>query len=755
MHTLFYFNNTIFLLLTLSISITFCLSTSAGVGFSKEEKIVDGKALSEIEQKRERELQIEKSLTRVKTFEFDRRGIIKTTLIKKIEVKNCIVSAEIRHETLGPIIRNVSDLSNKNDNPRKVFKFKRGFGIGFGPLIDNKLQPTIYFPSFSERNKAFAQLTELRKLCKRDDLKELISILNKEELLKSKTITPAINQQCLIPEGYGETSGTIHMSDKENKIALISNGATAYHERYKAIMAAKKSIYVQALIFSADAAGEKTADYLIQKKKEGVDVKVIFDALSVIDVLKGPEFIKRSQKIYDRMLAAGIPVLGYSTQGLKGFIKNETRGFEDIDYIQERYHDKMLVIDGDDPTSETSIAFVGGMNVANEYLGLSQDGTNYWRDQDVSIKGPLIKDIQESFKRNLIELSIGQKTYKKEQESLNPFDPIKEKKEYEEFFEDNDPDLPKFSKKALIKENERALQKTETLEKGIITILPYGVKKIDLEVPTLDFKKVDASRWIPSRPKMQETYIIDAYLDLINNAKEEILIANAYFIPSTKEFQDALKAAAKRGVKIKILCNDDKTNDSKMVTYIGRTYYKGLIEDEIKEKMKDAKGGKGNNYIPTNIEIYEWTGIAKDDKTKEIVRGTMHGKYMVVDRKVSLVGSHNLDPRSGLSSNRNKTEDNKKVKEKFYPGLNSETAVVFQNEELAKKMAEDYIQEINAFAHKVSYSEMDYYAKPTGKKLGIVRGKGEGKFNIANKFRSLFYKLKVKPYQNPLVESML
>ncbi|MDP2248484.1 MAG: phospholipase D-like domain-containing protein, partial [Nitrosomonadales bacterium] len=46
--------------------------------------------------------------------------------------------------------------------------------------------------------------------------------------------------------------------------------------------------------------------------------------------------------------------------------------------------------------------------------------------------------------------------------------------------------------------------------------------------------------------------IEDAYMKAINSARTEILIANAYFIPG-KRFRKALVAAAKRGVKVRLL----------------------------------------------------------------------------------------------------------------------------------------------------------------------------------------------------------
>ncbi len=54
--------------------------------------------------------------------------------------------------------------------------------------------------------------------------------------------------------------------------------------------------------------------------------------------------------------------------------------------------------------------------------------------------------------------------------------------------------------------------------------------------------------------------------------------------------------------------------------------------------------------------------------TDNVLSGTVHAKYAVFDRVVSLVGSHNLDPRS----------------EK----LNSETAIIYESRPLSERLAE-------------------------------------------------------------------
>ena len=106
-----------------------------------------------------------------------------------------------------------------------------------------------------------------------------------------------------------------------------------------------------------------------------------------------------------------------------------------------------------------------------------------------------------------------------------------------------------------------------------------------------------------------------AYLNAISDAKTEIMIANAYFIPGRK-FRQALLKAAARGVKIKLLLQGRKEY---ILMFATHAFYDKLLN-----------GG---------IEIYEYR------------KSFMHSKVAVIDNKWATVGSSNIDPFSLLLAN--------------------------------------------------------------------------------------------------------
>ncbi len=104
-----------------------------------------------------------------------------------------------------------------------------------------------------------------------------------------------------------------------------------------------------------------------------------------------------------------------------------------------------------------------------------------------------------------------------------------------------------------------------------------------------------------------------AYLEMIKSAREEIVIANAYFFPG-RRFRRALLGAASRGVRVLLLLQGRV--EYVLFHYASRAMYGPLLD--------------------AGIEIQEYH------------RGFLHAKVAVFDRMRSSVGSSNIDPYSLL-----------------------------------------------------------------------------------------------------------
>ena len=181
-------------------------------------------------------------------------------------------------------------------------------------------------------------------------------------------------------------------------------------------------------------------------------------------------------------------------------------------------------------------------------------------------------------------------------------------------------------------------------------------------------------RFFQNRPRYGETYIEQAYLKSIKGAQKEILIGNAYFVAS-EAFVETVKDAARRCAKVIILTNSPETNDLPMLTIVGRDYYDDILAVNDEPAVQSCDGG--------GVQIWEWQG--RRTNATEQTEGTIHAKYAVFDRSVSIVGSYNMDPRSRA--------------------LNSESAIVFENEDLSGQLADNFYNNDLDFSKRITLED--------------------------------------------------
>ena len=169
-----------------------------------------------------------------------------------------------------------------------------------------------------------------------------------------------------------------------NQVTMLFDGVASFAERNRMIDSAKESICLQTFIFNSDDTGWDLANRLAAKAKEGVQVRVIYDAMG-----SG----RADPKMFEMMKAAGVDVRAY---GEKWKVWD----------LNDRWHEKHLIVDG-------KASVQGGMNIANEYafggsgrqvFSRGKEGTEAWRDADVKLEGPAVADTMKAFLRNWGEL---------------------------------------------------------------------------------------------------------------------------------------------------------------------------------------------------------------------------------------------------------------------------------------------------------------------------------------------------------------
>jgi cardiolipin synthase len=155
-----------------------------------------------------------------------------------------------------------------------------------------------------------------------------------------------------------------------NKIDILIDGKNTFPAMFEAIEEAKNFINVEFYRFESDILGMKFCDILMEKARQGVKVRIIYDDVGSWSL---------SNKIIRKMRDGGVEVYPFMPVRFPWLTSK----------INFRNHRKILVIDGEK-------GFVGGLNIADKYLhGLLDIGN--WRDTHLLIRGEAVAALNSVF----------------------------------------------------------------------------------------------------------------------------------------------------------------------------------------------------------------------------------------------------------------------------------------------------------------------------------------------------------------------
>ena len=157
---------------------------------------------------------------------------------------------------------------------------------------------------------------------------------------------------------------------KNNDIKIITDGKEKFSKLQEDIKSAKKFIHIQYYIIRMDELFDHLKDMLLEKVKEGVEVRILYDSMGCKSVPK---------KYFKNLKSQGIQIAEFFPAFLG---RLQLR-------VNYRNHRKIVVVDGE-------IAYIGGFNVGREYLGLDER-FGYWRDTHLRIQGSAVPELQTRF----------------------------------------------------------------------------------------------------------------------------------------------------------------------------------------------------------------------------------------------------------------------------------------------------------------------------------------------------------------------
>jgi cardiolipin synthase A/B len=166
-----------------------------------------------------------------------------------------------------------------------------------------------------------------------------------------------------------------------NQVQLLQDGPATYRAMFAAILAAKDHINLETYILDDDETGQKFAQALIDKQRQGVQVNIIRDSVGTLAT---------PSAFFQRLSDSGVNVLEFNPVNPLAARKTWA--------LNQRDHRKLLIVDG-------AMAFLGGINISSVYSGGSfsqrsrkeTEANLAWRDTDLQLQGPVVAEFQKLF----------------------------------------------------------------------------------------------------------------------------------------------------------------------------------------------------------------------------------------------------------------------------------------------------------------------------------------------------------------------
>jgi cardiolipin synthase len=295
----------------------------------------------------------------------------------------------------------------------------------------------------------------------------------------------------------------------ENRVQLLTNGKETFPAMLAAIDNAEKCISLDMYKIRMDRVGTCFYRALIRAARRGVRVRFIYDAYGSRTV---------TYNDFAELIDAGGEVCIFNPVLWLTFLR-----------VNNRNHHKILVVDG-------RIAFLGGLNLAEEYDG---DGQNGWRDTAIMIEGPAAHDAERIFNESWLQGGIG-------------------------FI---GKDLPVVGINHL----------KRVVDSPLVWLLDLdGESCLSGRNPSTG--GTARVRIVPSDPHSWSSTIVDQYLLAINSARETISITCAYFVPPLV-LRRALVNAAQRGVRVRLILPGP--TDVSLVRNVSVGYYGRLLKHGV------------------------------------------------------------------------------------------------------------------------------------------------------------------------------
>lgn len=381
---------------------------------------------------------------------------------------------------------------------------------------------------------------------------------------------------------------------------------------------AQRTLDLQYYLMRDDASTRALLRHVHAAAQRGVRVRVLLDDLNTAGADDALLCLTRHPNITLRLYNP-FPAGRGST------LTRVLASIRDIRRVNQRMHNKMFVADN-------AIAVTGGRNLGDAYF--VQSLASNFVDLDVIAAGPVVRDLSASFDRFWnSDLAYPLETLvTKDPDCAGPLAASPPSPTGQPAAQGPQRASPPLSSP----ESPSGLPPAESPPARASVEIPDSAFAQDLGAGRLQLAWVPAAALAdaPSKiasegdPNRSET-IADDIVTLTRAARREVVLISPYFVPGKRGVALARELHA-RGVQLRVLTNSLAATDAPVV-HIGYARYR-------------------RDLLAAGAELYELRSRLGTPRTRLGSFGSslasLHAKALVIDRRLLLIGSMNMDPRS-------------------------------------------------------------------------------------------------------------
>ena len=396
---------------------------------------------------------------------------------------------------------------------------------------------------------------------------------------------------------------------------LLGSSEAAYGSRMALIDAATKTLDLQYYTIHYDSSTEALMERLRVAARRGVRVRLLLDDFNAVG---------KNVAVLRLDLEPGIEVRMFNpVSGPRSSQAGRILGsLFDFKRIQQRMHNKILVADN-------TLAVAGGRNLGDAYFG--QSDTSNFLDLDLLVAGPMVTELSHSFDAYWNDI----RAY--------PVRKVLTGNDLKAFYADPNPATAAVPADAAPLVDTRATAPPETAPvEGHPVPGATGMAR-EIQTDTLALAWAPSALLVDKPAKIapenpldesdREDNVVDGVLNIVTRAQKEVLIISPYFVPGPR-MMEVFTTLRQRGVRVRVLTNSLASNDAPLAHVGYARYRQPLLEAGVELFEMRAEGKTQQRFF----------GSTPDS------RASLHTKALVIDSRLLVVGSMNLDLRSQLQN---------------------------------------------------------------------------------------------------------